>query len=169
ALAQELETSPEGVQGKLSATLAELDRERKRALSLERELARKTAESLSPQVEPTSGMKFFSAPVPFESSATMREMGDRLKEQLGSGIILLGAKYSDRLKFVAMGTPDQVAKGFHAGQFVNQIATATGGGGGGRAELGEGSGKDVTKLDEALKQTGRYIKMHYDKDSGTWR
>jgi alanyl-tRNA synthetase len=167
ALAQELEASPEEAQGKLSATLAELDRERKRALAFERKLAAKEAEDL--RVKTIEGVNLVSGKVSVESPEAMRAMGDRLKERLGSGVIVLGAIYNDRPNFMAMVTPDLVAKGFHAGEIVKQIAMATGGGGGGRAELGQGSGKDSTKLDEALKQTGRYIQMHYDKDSGIWR
>jgi alanyl-tRNA synthetase len=167
-MAEELQASPEEAQGKLSATLAELDKERKRALALERKLATEEAEDLP--VKTIEGIKLVSGKVCVESPEAMRAMGDRLKERLGSGVIVLGAIYNGRPNFMAMVTPDLVAKGLHAGEIVKQIATATGGGGGGRAELGQGSGKDVTKLDEALKQTGRYIKkMYYDKDSGTWR
>jgi len=166
-MAQELQTSPEEAQGKLSATLVELDKERKRALALERKLATKEAEDLP--VKTIEGIKLVSGKVSVESPEAMRAMGDRLKERLGSGVIVLGAIYNGRPNFMAMVTPDLVAKGFHAGEMVKQIAMATGGGGGGRAELGQGSGKDVTKLDEALKQARRYIKMHYDKDSGIWR
>ena len=167
-MAQELQTLPEGVQGKLSATLAELDKERKRALSLERELARETAESLLSQVESIDGINVLSARVSTISPEAMRAMGDRLKERLGSAVIVLGAIYNDRPNFMAMVTRDLVAKGFHAGEIVKQIAKVAGGGGGGRAELGQGSGKDVTKLDKALKQAGRVTTKHYDKDSGTW-
>jgi alanyl-tRNA synthetase len=166
-MAQELQTSPEEVQSRLSATLAELDKERKRALAFERKLAMREAEDL--RVKTVEGINLVSGKVSVESPEAMRAMGDRLKERLGSGVIVLGAIYNDRPNFMAMVTPDLVAKGFHAGEMVKQIAKIAGGGGGGRAELGQGSGKDVTKLDEALKQTGRYIKMHYDKDSGTWR
>jgi len=121
------------------------------------------------QVRTTKGIKFVSQKVSVTSSEAMREIGDRLREKLVSGVIVLGAIYNDRPNFMAMVTPDLVAKGFHAGEIVKQIATATGGGGGGTAELGQGSGKYSTKLDKALKETGRCIQMHYDKDSGTWR
>jgi alanyl-tRNA synthetase len=51
-----------------------------------------------------------------------------------------------------MVTPDLVARGLHAGRIVKEVSRVTGGGGGGKAEFGQGSGRDVTKLDEALKQ-----------------
>jgi len=150
-LSNELQTSPEEVQGKLSATLAELDKERKRAVSLELELARKEAESLLSRVEVVGGVKIIAVKVSTSSPEAMREIGDQLKQKLESGVVVLGAIHNDKPNFVAMVTPDLVAKGIHAGNITKQAAKITGGGGGGKAELGQGSGKDKSKLDEALK------------------
>jgi alanyl-tRNA synthetase len=70
---------------------------------------------------------------------------------------------------LAMVTPDLVAKGFHAGQLVKEAAKVVGGGGGGRPELGQGSGKDAAKLDEALSHVAHLVEIHYDRASGTWK
>lgn len=149
--AQQLQTMPQQVPEKVSALLQELDKERKRAFDLERKLARKEADSLLAQVESIGGINFLAAKVSAMSPEAMRELGDRLKERLRSAVIVLGAIYNDKPNFVVMVTSDLVAKGFHAGEIAKQVAKVTGGGGGGRAELGQGSGKDKSKLDEALK------------------
>lgn len=169
ALAQELQTSPEDVRTKVSTVLAELDKERKRISEVERELARKAAGPLLSQVEVIKGINVLSAKVPASSPEAMREMGDRLKEGIKSGVIVLGAVVNGRPISMAMVTPDLIAKGFHAGQIVKEISGVTGGGGGGRPEFAQGSGKDATKLDEGLKQARHFIELHYDKDSGMWR
>jgi alanyl-tRNA synthetase len=169
ATAQQLQTTPQQVPDKVSALLQELDRERKRALDLERKLARREADSLLSQVESIEGINVLSAKVSAMSLEAMRESGDRLKDHLKSGVIVLGTIYNDRPSFVAMVTPDLVAKGFHAGEMVKIVAASTGGGGGGKAELGQGSGKDVAKLDEALRIVPKIIAVHYDKDSGKWK
>ncbi len=172
-LAQELDTSPDAVQAKLSAVLAELDKERKRVVALESQMARETAKSLLPsesEREVVGGVTVVRARVPPASPDALRQMGDRLKEQLAtSGAIVLGTIYNDKPSFVVMITPDLVAKGFHSGEIVKQVAKAAGGGGGGKAELGQGSGKDIAKLDEALKTVPKLIAAHYDKDSGMWK
>jgi alanyl-tRNA synthetase len=49
-----------------------------------------------------------------------------------------------------MVTPDLIAKGFHAGDIVKQAAKVTSGGGGGKANMAQGSGKDASKVGEAL-------------------
>ena len=169
AVAQELQTSPDDVQVRMSTLLAELDKERKRVSEVERELARNAAGALLSKVEVVNGIQVLSAKVAATSSEAMREMGDRLKEKLESGVIVLGAVVNGSPISIAMVTPDLVSKGFHAGQIVKEISKVTGGGGGGRAEYGQGSGKDATKLDEGLKQARRLIEIHYDKDSGTWK
>lgn len=150
SLAQELETSPEEVQDKLSATLQELSRERKRALSLELELAKKQAEELLTRVESIGGINLVSAKVSATNPDIMRGIGDQLKQKLESGMIVLGAVYNDKPNFIVMVTSDLVADGLKAGEIVKQIAKVAGGGGGGKAEIGQGSGKDKEKLDIAL-------------------
>ena len=102
-------------------------------------------------MESVDGVNFIAARVSTMSPGALRTIGDRLKEQLGSGVFILGSVYSDRPNFAVMVSGDLVSsRGFNAGDMVKEIAKVTGGGGGGRAELGQGSGKDKKKLGEAL-------------------
>ena len=91
------------------------------------------------------------------SPDSLRTLGDELKEKLGSGIFVLGTVFNDRPHFVAMVTPDLTSKGFRAGDLAREAAKAAGGGGGGKPELGQGSGKDKSKLDEALEQAKNIV------------
>ena len=85
----------------------------------------------------------------------MREMGDLLRDRLGSAVIVLGAVMDDRPSFMAMSTKDLTAR-VHAGNLIKQVAAVAGGGGGGRPEMAQAGGKDASKLDEAL-ETARRI------------
>ncbi|MBN2099939.1 MAG: alanine--tRNA ligase [Dehalococcoidia bacterium] len=169
SLAAQLQTMPERVQAKVASMADELERERKRALAVERETARRAAGSLLSEARDVNGIQVISTKVTATSADAMREMGDRLKEELKSGVIVLGGVCDGKPSLLAMVTPDLVAKGFNAGQVVKELAKVVGGGGGGRAELGQGSGKDAGKLDEALKQVDRLVEVHYDRASGTWK
>jgi alanyl-tRNA synthetase len=155
ATARELQASPDEVQSKVSSLLKELAKTRKQVAALEGKLARGAAESLLSQVKSIEGVNVISEKVSSMSPEAMRELGDRLKEHLKSGIIILGTIYNGKPNFIAMVTSDLSAKGFHAGDLVKEMASATGGGGGGRPELGQGSGKDKSKIDEALRH-GHY-------------
>ncbi|NQT48349.1 MAG: alanine--tRNA ligase, partial [Chloroflexi bacterium] len=169
AVARELESTPEAVQSKLSALVADLDRERKRASALEQDMARSKARSLVSSMTNVGSAKVVSAFVELATPQALREMGDQLKAELGSGtVVVLGTVHNDRPVFMGAATPDLVAKGFHSGEIVKYIGGITGGGGGGKPELGQGSGKDKSKLDEALDAVPGFIIKHYDDASGTW-
>ncbi len=149
-VAEQTGSSPEGVGSKVKALVAELEKERKRSVSLERELSRKIAESLLKQTEQVSGVTVLSAKVPPLTMPILREMGDILRDKLRSAVVVLATIYSGKPNFLAMVTPDLVAKGLHAGDIVKQVAKVTGGGGGGNASMAQAGGKDAAKLGEAL-------------------
>ena len=150
-ISQSLEASPEGARDKISALLAEMDATKKRVLSLERELAKKEAESLLKRVEVIKGINVLTSRVSSDSQQVLREMADFLRDKLQSGIIVLGAVSADRPVFIAAVTPDLVAKGYNAGDIVKQVSKVAGGGGGGKASFAQAGGKDKNKLDEALR------------------
>jgi alanyl-tRNA synthetase len=149
--ARELRVTPPELKSRISALQAELDGERKRALSLERELLRKTVDSLIDKVESINGVSVLAAKVPASNMESLRHTGDLIKKRVGSAVVVLGAVFNNRPNFVAMVTPDLVARGLNAGDIVKQVAAVTGGSGGGRPELGQAGGKDKSKIDDALK------------------
>jgi alanyl-tRNA synthetase len=151
SVAKEVEGSLEEVPNKVKALVSELEAERKRVLSLERELSRRIAEDLPGQAEQVSGVTVLAAKVPALTMPILREMGDILRDRLKSAIVVLATVYNGKPNFLAMVTPDLIAKGFHAGDIINQVAKVTGGGGGGKAAMAQAGGKDATKIDEALK------------------
>jgi alanyl-tRNA synthetase len=77
-------------------------------------------------------------------------MGDWLRDRLKSAVIVLGTVQNERPNFVAMVTPDLVARGLSAGDIIKQVAKVAGGGGGGKPDVAQAGGKDKAKLDEAL-------------------
>jgi alanyl-tRNA synthetase len=150
-LAKEVEGSLEEVPGKVKALISELEAERKRVLSLERELSRRIAEDLPGQAEQVSSVTVLAAKVPALTMPILREMGDILRDRLKSAIVVLATVYNGKPNFLAMVTPDLIAKGFNAVDIINQVAKVTGGGGGGKAAMAQAGGKDAAKIDEALK------------------
>jgi alanyl-tRNA synthetase len=156
-VAREIESSLEEVPAKVKALMDELESERKRELSLERELARRIAGEVAEQAEQVSGVTVVAARVPPLTMPVLREMGDILRARLKSAILVLAAVYNGKPSFLAMVTPDLTARGFHAGDIINQVARVTGGGGGGKAAMAQAGGKDATKIDEGLKLVKRIV------------
>ncbi|MFA4836569.1 MAG: alanine--tRNA ligase, partial [Dehalococcoidia bacterium] len=157
SVAAQLETSPSEIQGKLAALVSELNTERKRARELESQLLRKTAESLLSEAVKVDGMNVLAAKVAASDMELLRQMGDFLRDKLGSGVIVLGAVLDGNPRFLAMVTPDLVKKKIHAGNIVKQVAQIAGGGGGGKPEMAQAGGKDASKIDEALKIVPKLI------------
>ena len=150
SIARELKTVPDEVHGKVGVLVNELESEHKHSLWLERELSRKITESLIEQVKQAGGVTFLSARVPPLTKSVLREMGDILRSKLKSAVIVLATVYNNNPSFLAMVTPDLVAKGFYANDIIKKVAKVAGGSGGGKAEMAQAGGKDATRLDEAL-------------------
>jgi len=151
SVAKEIQGSLEEAPSKVKVLITELEAERKRVLLLERELSHRIAEDLPGQAEQVSGVTVLAAKVPPLAMPILREMGDILRDRLRSAIVVLATVYNGKPNFLAMVTPDLIAKGFHAGDIINQVAKVTGGGGGGKAAMAQAGGKDAAKIDEALK------------------
>jgi alanyl-tRNA synthetase len=156
-IAHELQVPTADVQGKVASVLGELDSERKRAIALERQLSKETAESLLTQAEIVKGVSVLAVSASVSNMDALRHMGDVLREKLGSGVIVLAAVWDDKPNFLAMVTPDLVAKGLNAGDIVKTVAQARGGCGGGRPQLGQGGGKDKDKTEQALKLVAQLV------------
>jgi alanyl-tRNA synthetase len=150
-MSQSLGATLENVEEKLAALVEEMDKGKKRALGMERELARIRAEALLTQVEVIRGVNVLIARVPSARLEILREMADFLRDKLKSLVLVLGSVDEDRPVFLAAVTPDLIAKGYDAGKIVREVAKVTGGGGGGRPNLAQAGGKDKAKLDEALR------------------
>jgi alanyl-tRNA synthetase len=150
-IAKEVESSLEDVADKVTVLIGELEAERKKAVSLERELSRKIVKDLPAQAEHVGGVTVLATRVPALTMPILREMGDILKDRLTSAVVVLATVCSGKPSFLAMVTPDLVARGVHAGDIISQVAKVTGGGGGGKAAMAQAGGKDATKIDEALK------------------
>jgi alanyl-tRNA synthetase len=155
--ANEVAGSFEEVPDKVKALVGELEAERKKGLSLERELSHRIADDLPAQVEQVSGVTLLAAKVPALTMPILREMGDILRDRLRSAVIVLATVYNGKPSFLAMVTPDVAARGINAGDIINQVAKVAGGGGGGKATMAQAGGKDASKVDEALKLARRII------------
>ncbi|NTW00247.1 MAG: alanine--tRNA ligase [Oscillochloris sp.] len=118
--------------------------------TLRGKLARASIEGLLETVRRDGSVPVLAAEVVAEDVNRLREMGDWLRDKLGSGVIVLGAVIGEKPQILTMVTPDLVSKGYHAGNLVKSLAKIVGGGGGGRPEMAQAGGRDLSKLAEAV-------------------
>jgi alanyl-tRNA synthetase len=154
---QVLESSARALRSTWSDVPMQIETQQERIRGLEREaerlrgqLASVRAGDLLAQVVDVNGVPVLATRADVDGKDALRQMGDRLRDRLGSGVIVLGAVIEGRPSLLAMVTPDLVGRGIKAGDIVRETATIVDGRGGGRPELAEAGGKDPDRLDDAL-------------------
>ncbi|MDR7537053.1 MAG: alanine--tRNA ligase [Armatimonadota bacterium] len=107
-------------------------------------------EAAAPITVDVDGVRVATARIDGATHEALREAGDRLRTELGQGVLVLGGAVGDRVNLIAMVTADLHARGLRADTLLRAVAGRVGGTGGGRAELAQGGGRDPTALDAAL-------------------
>lgn len=127
-----------------------------KAKSLEKEiqqlkdkLASQASANLIDQVKEIAGVKVLVAKLDGADNKALRGMVDELKNQMGSGIIMLGNVADDKVGLIAGVTQDLTSK-VKAGELVNMVAQQVGGKGGGRPDMAQAGGTDSSALPSAL-------------------
>src|SRR5574337_453843 len=135
-----------------SARTFEREVERLRA-----KLGAEMAEELLQKATQVAGITVVAGLAERYDQRALRELVDRLKTKIGSGVIVLATSLDGRVGWVAAVTPDLTSR-LHAGKLVKELAHITGGSGGGRADLAEAGGKDPDTLDRALQLIPELVK-----------
>ena len=87
----------------------------------------------------------------------LRSALDHLKQELGSGIIVLATVKDKKVGLVGGVTADLVDR-YSAREIINLVATQVGGKGGGRADLAEAGGNKPEALEKALESIYTWVK-----------
>jgi alanyl-tRNA synthetase len=83
--------------------------------------------------------------VSIADAKTLRDFGDKLRDKLISGVILLGSKADDKALLLCTVTKDLASK-FHAGNIIKELAPIVGGKGGGRPDMAQAGGTQPENL-----------------------
>ncbi|HUT83836.1 MAG TPA: alanine--tRNA ligase, partial [Thermodesulfobacteriota bacterium] len=155
-IAQRIKASPSDIVQKVTKILNEQKELQKEISALKGKLFTRQSGDILEGIRDIGGVKVLAKKVENVDPKGLREVADRLKEKIGSGIILLGAVNEDRVLLLARITDDLTPR-FHAGKIVGEMAKVVGGSGGGRPDMAQAGGKTVEKLEEALETGIRVI------------
>jgi alanyl-tRNA synthetase len=134
-------------------------RERERTIEqLKLQMATSDLDQLVDRAIQVNGARVLATRVPAEDRDTMMQIGDRLRDKLQSGVIVLASEINQQPALLAMVTRDLVGRGLNAGKLIQEITPIVGGRGGGRPELAQGGGTDPSRLDEALASVESVVK-----------
>lgn len=114
-------------------------------------------ETLLNQLQQVGRIPFLAARVTGVDPKELRTLVDRIKDSLGSAVILLGTTRTDKVSLVAGVTKDLHTQ-VKAGELMGFVAPLVGGKGGGRAEMAMGGGTRPEQLSEALVAALEWIK-----------
>jgi alanyl-tRNA synthetase len=131
---------------------------------LEKEVERVKAQAMSRQFGPSGqdirevdGVKVLSQQVKADSPKDLRVMVDNLRDQIKSGVIVLGAEADDGKAMLICGVTDDLTGRFHAGEIIKQLSAKVGGKGGGRPDMAQGGGPDGDKLRGVLEDVFKQL------------
>jgi alanyl-tRNA synthetase len=151
-----LKSSEAELKGKIQSLLEEMKAKERELASLKSKLAGSLVEEVLAGKKEVKGVSFVTARTDELDADGMRQLIDTLKEKMGSGVIVLASGKPNQIAFIAGVTKDLVSR-VKAGDIVKEVAKITGGGGGGRPDLAQAGGKDVTKVDEAIRQVPQIL------------
>jgi alanyl-tRNA synthetase len=144
-----LKASKAEVVQKVKTLVAEKKSADKEIISLKAKIASKSVENIDDEIREIDGVKVLAKRVQIDNPSQLRDLADKFKTKIGSGVVLLGAESNGKVLLIAVVTPDLI-KRFKAGDIVKTAAGIVGGGGGGRPDMAQAGGSKPEFLDKAL-------------------
>lgn len=117
--------------------------------ALKGKLAARDSGDLLGRVRQINGIAVLATVVEASDVKTLRDLGDKLRDRLRSGIILLGSRADGKAMLLCLVTKDLTDR-YHAGEIIKAIAPLVGGSGGGRPDMAQAGGQKPENLEQAL-------------------
>ncbi|MGE5839545.1 MAG: alanine--tRNA ligase, partial [Deltaproteobacteria bacterium] len=151
-----LKTSPEQLRDRVDKLLKEQRQKDREIETLKSRLVSAQSEDLLSGVKEIQGTRILVREVQADSPKDLREVADRIKEKLASGVIVLGARKDDKAMLLCVVTKDLVSR-YKAGEIISRLSEMLGGKGGGRPDMAQGGGSRPELLSQALQSVGEII------------
>ncbi len=154
--AQLVKEKPEDVPRRIKKILADQKVLEKEVEKLKTQMAAGSTDNAKEQIKTINDIKVIVKKVAVDSPSALRDLADRFKEKIKSGIIVLGSTAGSKVLLIVVVSKD-LAGHYHAGNIVKQVAAIVGGGGGGRPDMAQAGGSKPEKLDAALNKAYEVI------------
>ena len=121
----------------------------KEMASLKGKQAAQDSTDLLDQTTHINGIPVLAAVVEAADPKALRELGDKLRDRLSSGIILLGSQNDGKAMLLCLVTSDLTGR-YQAGRIIKELAPLVGGSGGGRPDLAQAGGPNPENLAQVI-------------------
>jgi len=149
-----LKVNDMGVSDKVEKIIADLKQNEKELEKIRNKATTSNAGDIMKNVTDVGGVKVLAYKAEGMDMKGLRDLSDKLKDKMGSGIIVLGSSLDGNAYYVSVVTKDLVPA-FNAGEILKAV---TGGKGGGRPEMAQGGTKDTDGIDKAIISVADIIK-----------
>ena len=138
---------------KISSQNSELKEKDKEIAELKSKLTSGAEDDILNSAKEVNGIKVVSYAVSDIDGNALRDLADKIRNKIGSGVVVLLSNVQGKVNLVAMATKDVISSGIHCGKIIKEVATVVGGGGGGRPDMAQAGGKKPEKIKEAVDKT----------------
>ena len=152
-----LKTPKDKIVEKINALHADVKSLEKEIAEIQKAKAGSFADDAVKAAKEFGSVKAVVASCDAADAAALRDTADKIRDQLGNGVVFLAAEGDGKLLFTAMAAKSAVDAGIHCGNIIKEAAKVAGGGGGGRPDMAQAGGKDVSKLADALAKAEEMI------------
>jgi alanyl-tRNA synthetase len=156
-LSQRLSVKPPELPARVMAMNEQLRQAEKKVKEMQTSSAASQVDQWVEQAMEIEGVRVLAADAGALPMQALREVLDRLRDKIGSSVIVLGSAHEGKACFAASISPDYIERGLHAGKLIGEVAAVAEGGGGGKPDRAQAGGKDGTKVAAALSVVASYI------------
>ena len=121
----------------------------KQIATYQKQLAGDQSDDLIEKAIDINGVKVLATEVTDVAAKDLRDLADKLKDKLGSAVVVLASISNNKVSLVSSVTKNLTDK-YQAGSILNHVAIQIGGKGGGRADMAQGGGTEPKGLPKAL-------------------
>ena len=129
----------------------ELKAKDKKIAELEAEIAKQKIGAIFDGAQDVNGVKVITNRMDGLDADMLKNMCSMVTDKESSAVVLIASVSGEKLTLCCACGKDAIAKGLKAGNVVKAAAVVTGGNGGGKPDMAMAGGKDITKVDDALK------------------
>jgi alanyl-tRNA synthetase len=152
-----LKTNPGELLAKIQQHLAETRQLRQKLEQMKAKEAAGETDRILFGAHEVGGLKVLTAMLPDADAATLRQMGDSIRDKEATAVAVLASTAGEKITFLAVCGKEAVQKGIKAGDVVKTVTKVCGGSGGGKPDSAMGGGKDILKVDDALATVDDFV------------
>ncbi len=153
-----LKTTPDKAVERLQALLEELEEKKRLDQSAGSRKADEQVAELASRAERMGESSVVVAAIAQGGMDELRTLADKLRERLGSSVVVLVATSESKALVLCAATDDLVPAPINAGGIVCHLAPIVGGRGGGRPDIAQAGGSAPERVDELLAEAGRTLR-----------